>query len=659
MRRNAKKRLGSLCATGLLFTGLVGIVNPSVAHAVTPTCATGTNSSHVTAGRAYNYGYFVTTGGEFLGYDANATTTLLKGLNSWDSANWYLDTNNLCPAATHPPTLTSMNVTVSGVNATISGTAADVDGDLAKVVVQLGTSTPVNVTVDASGNWSTTLTGLANGSHSVTAKAVDVPGNQSTTQSKTFTIQAPTGPVAPTLGTIKTSVNGTTVTLSGSAADANGDLDHVQLTLHDSSVVNANLAANGTWTYTISNHPTGNNFSVSARAFDSTGLTSDTRTDSYSVSGAPACTPLTSAQRTALTTGAVNWIQTNASGLDSYTLTYCGEKIADQYFRGGANVQHELQSATKTITALGIAALIKTKPQLFNQTNPYQTKLTDLLPAKYASLFTNNGNVNKADITLENVLTMTSGLSWNDGINTDTEKSDFEEMDGAADSVTYILSRPSRPTKQKPLGEFFYNTGNSHLLSAIIHYNTGATVGATADFIKQQILTPLGISNFKWSVHREEANGGNRTLGDGINEGGRESYFTPSDFHKLGQLVLNKGTWNGTELVPTSFIKLMTTKHVQQLYARGFPADSTIPATTPSWYGFQMWIEAQSEYGLDHLTGFRGWGNQDNFVCKGNKFVLTITGNVPDASPNYTAVQNLMKNVISPQFSNKICGVVE
>ncbi|MEU6718065.1 serine hydrolase [Nonomuraea sp. NPDC046802] len=548
----------------LLVSGPLGIATPSAAHSVTPTCATGTNSSHVTAGRANNYGYFITTGGDYLGYDGNATTTLLKGLNSWDSTYWFLDTNNLCPAAAHPPTLNSMSVAVSGVNATVSGTASDTDGDLAKVVVQLGSNAPVNVTVDASGNWSTILSGLANGSYSVTAKAVDAQGRESGTQTKTFTIQAPSG-----------------------------------------------------------------------------------------------CSPLTSAQRTALSTSAISWIQANATGLDSYTMTYCGETIADRYFRGGANVQHEMQSATKTITALGIGALIKAKPELFDQTNPYQTKLKDLLPASYASLFTDNGNVNKADITLENVLTMSSGLSWNDGINTGTGKSDFEEMDGVTDSVAYILSRPSRATKQKPLGQFFYNTGNAHLLSAIIHHNTGGTVGATAEFIKQKILTPMGISDFTWSVHREEANGGNRTLGDGINEGGRESYFTPADFHKLGRLVLNKGNWNGSQLVPADFLKLMTTKHVQQLYARGFPADSTIPATTPSWYGFQMWIEDQSEYGLSHLTALRGWGNQDTFICRNNTFVLTLTGNVPDAAPNYTAVQNLMKNVIAPQFTNKVCGVVE
>ncbi|NIB40558.1 serine hydrolase [Pseudomaricurvus alkylphenolicus] len=418
-------------------------------------------------------------------------------------------------------------------------------------------------------------------------------------------------PQAPTLSAVTVSVSDNEVTVSGSASDADNDLEKVVLQYNGTGAVEVTPNSSGNWNHVTSDHPTGENFTVKAKAVDAAGLESAwSNEQTYNVGVPQECNSadLDLAQIEA----AVPYINANAPGLNSYIVRHCNQIVSENYFgEHNATMSHQLQSATKTISAI-LIGIAMDKGFIPNDLN---TPLSDLLP-DYAHLLTGS----KAEITLWNVLTMTTGLSWNDF----DVPSDFQKLKETVntDSVEFILSRAHDSRYSKPKGQFFYNTGSSHLLSAIIHYNTP---GTTLEFAEEHLFTPLGITgDYSWLT----------TL-DGINAGGWDSFMLPRDFNKLGQMLLDEGQWQGQQIVSQTYVDQMTAAQVQK--------DSSA-----SWYGFQMWIE--TDYGTQDLAGARGWGNQDTLVLENEDMVVTFTGDIDQtaASDNYAEVKKIMQDYVTP-----------
>jgi CubicO group peptidase (beta-lactamase class C family) len=325
---------------------------------------------------------------------------------------------------------------------------------------------------------------------------------------------------------------------------------------------------------------------------DETGLTGDTPGDPAEECGAIDSATLRQA---------VDWIASNRNYIDSFQVHHCGEPLVEQYYNGYSDTTpHELQSATKTYTAVLIGIAIDQ-----GVIRDVDQPILELLPA-YADLLTGE----KAEITVSHLLTMTSGLAWTDF----GAGNSFDRIEAADDSVAFILGEP---LVTSPGEAFYYNTGSSHLLSAILHHNAGMT---TAEYADRHLFGPLGVEEVEWPALR-----------DGVNRGGWGMYLLPRDFAKLGQLLLDEGMWQGERVVSQEFVDAATAPHVETEYGGS--------------YGYQMWIQTEW-FDADDIAAARGYGGQDCFVLEDLDLVATFTGDIDKPEAMAVDVTNLMNEYV-------------
>ena len=149
----------------------------------------------------------------------------------------------------------------------------------------------------------------------------------------------------------------------------------------------------------------------------------------------------------------------------------------------------------------------------------------------------------KSGITIENLLTMKSGINYsNDGYNGGDGKLAREVP---ANSLDYILGLDMHAT---PGTVHRYKNSDPHLLTAIIQERVGKT---TRDWAKEVLFDKIGIHNLEW-----------RTYKDGITLGAFGILTTPREMGKIGQLVANNGLWNGEQIVSKDWLDEMTTVRV-------------------------------------------------------------------------------------------------
>jgi CubicO group peptidase (beta-lactamase class C family) len=179
----------------------------------------------------------------------------------------------------------------------------------------------------------------------------------------------------------------------------------------------------------------------------------------------------------------------------------------------------------------------------------------------------------------------------------------------------------AHPVPHKPGTHFLYNTPGSHMLSAIVGRVTGQTVLA---YLKPRLFEPLGIDNPEWGASPQ---------GDTI--GGYGLFLRAEDIAKFGQLCLQKGKWNGKQLVPASWVEQATSKQV---------SNGSDPAR--DWdqgYGFQFW---RCRHGA-----FRGDGMNGQFciVLPHQDAVVVMTANTRDMQ----AQLNVVWDKLLPAFRDK------
>jgi CubicO group peptidase (beta-lactamase class C family) len=300
--------------------------------------------------------------------------------------------------------------------------------------------------------------------------------------------------------------------------------------------------------------------------------------------------------------GAVyDYVETSGADVRSLLVIRHGYIVAEEYFTPqlyDVNNTHILFSVTKSVVSclIGIAidlGFIDNTSQL----------LLDFFPERTIA----NMSAWKEDITLDDVLMMRSGFQWDED-NYD-EYNDFFAMRDSGDWVQYVLDRPMA---YEPGSTFYYNSGNSHLLAAIINVTTGRTPLSFAD---QYIFEPLGISHRAWTTDPQ-----------GINFGGSNLALRPRDMAKLGLLYLNNGTWDDQQIVSSEWVE------------RSSSGPST-PYTQVS-YGYQWWID-------DHHNWYsaRGYNGQFIYVIEEHDMVVVFSSDVEDYFPYDTTVSDIVDAV--------------
>lgn len=166
----------------------------------------------------------------------------------------------------------------------------------------------------------------------------------------------------------------------------------------------------------------------------------------------------------------------------------------------------------------------------------------------------------------------------------------------------------------KPGTHFVYNTPGTYTLSAIVTKVTGQTV---LEYLKPRLFEPLGIENPRWDASAE----GNSLGGYGL-------FVRTEDIAKFGQLYLQKGKWNGKQLIPEKWVEQATSKQVDNDKA----GHAKMGGDWTQGYGFQFWR-------CQH-NAFRGDGKDGQFcvVIPDKDVVIAITALTGDMQAELNVV---------------------
>ena len=176
----------------------------------------------------------------------------------------------------------------------------------------------------------------------------------------------------------------------------------------------------------------------------------------------------------------------------------------------------------------------------------------------------------------------------------------------------------SHPVPFKPGTHFLYNSGATYMLSAIVQKVTGQTV---REYLTPRLFVPLGIESPTWVSSPQ-----------GINAGAYGLSVRTEDIAKLGQLYLQRGKWNGKQLIPAAWVDEATARQT-----------SNGSSPTSDWdqgYGYQFWRSRHNTYRGDGAFG------QYMMVIPEFDAVVAITSGVRDMQ----SVMNLVWDKLLPAF---------
>ncbi|XID94711.1 serine hydrolase domain-containing protein [Paenibacillaceae bacterium WGS1546] len=231
---------------------------------------------------------------------------------------------------------------------------------------------------------------------------------------------------------------------------------------------------------------------------------------------------------------------------------------------------HKVNSITKSVLSLtiGIALERGDFPAL-------ATPIGDFFPEARTG--------DKANVAIEHLLTMTPGWDW-------PEMGDWgglpSPMIDSPDWVRYVLSRPM---KYKPGSRMFYDSGSSHLLSAILQKTSGVSTSAYAG---EHLFAPLGIDKYRWPADAH-----------GIDIGGFGLELRAPDLTKLARLMLAQGRVDDRQIVPAAWIEAGTLAYRHTYDHIGS-------------YGYHWWVMAENDRPISPAIYFAmGYGGQYVFVA--------------------------------------------
>jgi CubicO group peptidase (beta-lactamase class C family) len=292
-------------------------------------------------------------------------------------------------------------------------------------------------------------------------------------------------------------------------------------------------------------------------------------------------------------------IQKKSYHIDSVSIVRNGYMVVDAYFYPFSKDQkHIIHSCTKSIMSALIGIAID-KGYIKNIDQPIVEIFSD---RDFLNL-----NELKKSITLENLLTMASGLKCRDSYLYGWVG--LQEMMDSNDWAQYVLDLPM---VEAPGEKFEYCNGVSFLLSVIIQQSTNMK---TLEFASKNLFGPLGITDVGW-----------RTSPQGIDIGWGRMWLKAHDMAKIGWLYLNKGRWENKQIVPTAWVEQSTRGHVD--------------ATLFDQYGYQWWIDSAGFY---MAVGYKG---QFIFVVPDKNMVAVFTSDLPGA--DFPIPRKLLTEYIIP-----------
>ena len=258
---------------------------------------------------------------------------------------------------------------------------------------------------------------------------------------------------------------------------------------------------------------------------------------------------------------------------------------------------HTMQSVSKTVTATIIGAAI--------QRGDFKAGLDTPVLKYFDPSKVKNVDDRKHRMTLRDLLTMSSGLDWNDdGFDTGDPQNDTSLMEASDDWVQYTIDKPMAA---EPGKVWNYSSGATELLAHIFQKETGQDID---DYGQKYLFAPLGIRH-EWK----------RTyLGVVDTEGGL--YLNGSDLAKIGYLYLNDGVWDSQRILSTEWVKESLTPYFQTDEPQ--IAGNKVVGYVTFNYGFKWWLYKLPD-ASEYVWMARGFGGQHLEVFPLENLIVTLT----------------------------------
>ena len=311
--------------------------------------------------------------------------------------------------------------------------------------------------------------------------------------------------------------------------------------------------------------------------------------------------------------------------------------VFEEYFSGhkykwdGANhhgelviwdrsIPHHIMSATKSITSACIGIAIEK-----GFIGSVHQSIFDYLP-EYQHLNSDG----KEKITIEHLLTMTSGLEWDEwGAPLSSSNNDLVGLwVHCEDPINCILERP---LLDDPGTSYTYSGGNMVVLGEIIKTATKMKID---EFSKKYLFEPLGVDSSTWA----------QKFDNGVIYAGGGLILTPRDMVKFGVAFLNNGDWDGKHIISEQWVEKCTTE-----YRNNKGINIPGQASGRHGYSYSWWLKSYTKSGKKiNMFNAGGWGGQEIMILPELNTVVVFTGG------NYLSdvrVFNILEEYIIPAIN--------
>lgn len=304
-------------------------------------------------------------------------------------------------------------------------------------------------------------------------------------------------------------------------------------------------------------------------------------------------------------------VESSKQDLHSLMILRNGNVVFEQWFgENAANKTHALYSVSKTFTATAIGFAVQ--EGLLDVSDKVISFFPDKLPTEISP--------NLKEMEIRHLLTMTVGHDV-DPTRVLRESSDLD----------WVEAFLAFPVEHRPGSTFVYNSLATYMLSAILTKVSGERI---LDFLQHRLFRPLGIVEATWDESPQ-----------GIQVGGWGLMVKTEDMAKLGQFYLQKGNWNGRQLLAKTWFDEATAGLVPSLPAGVKKEDLKVKAKDSDWlqgYGYQLWQSRYKSYRADGLNG------QFVLILPEKNAVIVTTANIPDMQ----AELNLIWKHLLPGFKD-------
>ena len=282
--------------------------------------------------------------------------------------------------------------------------------------------------------------------------------------------------------------------------------------------------------------------------------------------------------------------------VESFIVYDRGHIIFENYYQGiRKDSLHHIQSQTKSIVSLLLGIAID-QGIIKDENEP--------VALYFPEYFDKNDSL-KFRVTIKDLITMSAGFEWEEMIPFEDPKNDNTRMYRSGHWLEYALSRPMAA---KPFTAFKYNSGCPMIVAGIIEKATRMPLDK---FAEKTLFKALGIRNYRWVKDST-----------GFCHAGGGLYLKPSDVIKIGELILDNGTYQGKRMVSENWIR------------RSFQSYFTTEFNNKD-YGYFWWIKKMpaGRDGTTRVLSAEGAGGQSLFIIPEYHLVISFTEH------NYTTPQ--------------------